>query len=429
MGRALGVEAEDLIREGVELDDARARLIDRRAAIHTSPLAVGGDPDMLRGHQAVRGHRALPGGWLERSQPAITAGGSLDDFRAAAVDAVLLRAGVQLDKAHPAARDVSASVVDLARVCVSRAGRTVSGGTETLIRSAMSSSDFPLILADALHKATRRGYEDEPASHRQWGREQPVQDFRDQHRVILGSAPELESVNEGGEYKQGPMDEDAASYRVAKYGKIVSLTWEALVNDDVSSFLRVQPAMGQAARRKEADTVYGLFGENGGDGPTMQDGVVLFHADHGNLATAGNLDADGLGAGRALLRKQTALGGGYLSLVPRFLIVPAELETEADMLLAAATRHVSQSMEAETPRWLGNLELVVEPRLADDGFYLAADSAQIDHCELGLLEENVQGPSIEEDREFVRDVFRWRVRHVLGAKFLDWRGIVKIPLA
>ena len=292
-----------------------------------------------------------------------------------------------------------------------------------------------------INKATRRGYEDEPASHRAWVRATTVNDFRDQVRPILGSAPELEAVNEGGEYTQGPMDEDSTKYRVAKFGRIVSLTWETLVNDDLGVFVRVQPAMGQAARRKEADLVYALFAENAGAGPTMQDAVALFHASHGNLAASGALNAAALGAGRTILRKQTALGGGHLALTPCFLICPAELETETEILLATATKHVAGSVpaaasggstsaiEATTPIWLTGLTLVVEPRLADDAVYLAADSAQIDTVELGRLAENESGPVIEEEREFSRDVRRWKVRHVFGAKALDWRGMVKVPIA
>ena len=71
---------------------------------------------------------------------------------------------------------------------------------------------------------------------------------------------------EHGEYTEGPMDEDSTSYRIAKFGRIVSLTWETLVNDDLSAFLRVQPALGRAARRVEADTVYALFALNAGAG-------------------------------------------------------------------------------------------------------------------------------------------------------------------
>ncbi len=352
-----------------------------------------------------------------------------NDFRSAAVDAVLLRAGVQVKTPHPAARDVSASVSELARVCLSRSGISVSGSTEKLIKRAMSTSDFSYILQDATHKATLRGYEDEPSSHRQWVRTQPVQDFKQQNRAILGSAPALAQINEGGEYTHGSLSDGGASYTVAKYGKIVSITWEALVNDDLGALLRIQPAMGQAARRKEADLVYAMFAENAGAGPLMQDGVNLFHADHGNIATAGALSATTLGAARSILRKMTALGGGYLSLVPRHLIVPPELETEAEILLASATKHVSSVSEADTPKWLQNLSLVVEPRLGNDAFYLAADSNQVDTAELGLLEENMNGPVLEEEREFGRDVYAWKVRHVAGAKFLDWRGMVKVPLS
>jgi len=404
-------EIEASIKGGVSLDAFRAAAID---AIANAPADRGG-PIMF-----------------DRQDPRIGRGSRIDagddssaDFRAASVDALLVRAGVPLAKPHPAARDVSGSVLDIARTCVSRSGRSVPVGKEDLLKRALSTSDFPLILANSMHAAVRNGYEVEPASHRAWVRPQPVQDFRVQNRPILGSAPALQAVVEGGEYTNGSMSDDSASYSVSKFGRIVTLTWEVLVNDNLGAFLRIQPAMGQAARRLEADTVYTLLASN----PTMQDTVALFHATHGNLGTSGAFDATILGAARALLRKQTAVGGGYLSLVPRYLIVPVEKEMAAEALLAAATRSVT-TVDATTPQWIANLELVVEPRLAATAIYLAADSAQIDTCELGLLEENFGGPMITEDRsaEFRRDEFSWKVRHVIGAKFLDWRGIVKQPV-
>ncbi len=353
-------------------------------------------------------------------------GGS--DFRSAAVDALLLRSGVNVRNAHPAARDISGSIADLARTCVSRAGVTVSGGQERLIKRAFSTDDFPYILQDAVNRATLQGYEDEPSSHRAWVHVQPVKDFRPNNRAILGSAPALDHVLEGAEYTEGSMSDGGTSYKVLKYGKIVSLSWEMLVNDDLGSLLRIQPAMGMAARRKEADLVYAMFAENSAAGPTMQDGTFLFHADHGNIATGGALSATTLGEARAILRKVTALGGGYMSLVPRFMLVPPEIETDAEILLAAATKHVSSTSEAGTPQWLQKLELVVEPRLASNAFYLAAGNSQVDTAELGLLEENMQGPTLDKEEGFGVDSFAYKVRHVAGAKFLDWRGMVKIPL-
>lgn len=355
--------------------------------------------------------------------------GHSDDFRAAACDAIILRAGLALKDPHPAARDVSASVRDLASTCISRAGVTVQSRDDAaLIERAMTTSDFPYILADAMHKSIRMGYEEEPSSHRQWVRTTPVVDFRDQHRPILGSAPALEEVLEAAEYKEGSLSDDSTSYRVAKYGKVVSLSWEALRNDDLSAFIRIQPSMGQAARRKEADVVYDLFALNAGAGPAMQDGTNLFDAAHGNVTAAGAVDDTTLGLARALLRKQTALGGGYLSLVPKYIIVDPDQETALDKLLTLVTRRVL-TVDAAQPEWIGNLEKVVEPRLDGSAFYLAASAGQIDHCELGLLEEQGGTPYVEAQQEFKADVYKWKVRHTFGAKFLDWRGIVKVPLA
>jgi hypothetical protein len=256
----------------------------------------------------------------------------------------------------------------------------------------------------------------------------PVRDFKTQTRPILGSAPGLLQVLEAGEYTEGSMDEDSATYKVSKFGRIVALTWETLVNDDLGAFLRVQPALGQAARRKEADDTYALFALNAGAGPTMQDTVALFHANHGNLGSSAAYDATVLGAARTLLRKQTAVGAGYLSLVPRFLIVPAEREQQSELLLAAASRTLTTAATDVVPGWIGDLRLVVEPTLANGAVYLAASPEQIDTLELGLLEGNEDGPTLETERTFVVDTQRYKVRHVFCPKFLDWRGIVKQPI-
>jgi len=390
---------EDLVSRGVPLEAARAAVLERLAERDA----------------------AVPTDNHVRVEPGFDPG---DDFRAAAIDAILLRAGVHVEKPHAAAGDVSASVFDLAASCLSRAGQPGVHRGPDLLRRAMSTSDFPAILGGTIHAAIRLGYENEPSSHRAWVRAVPVPDFRDQTRLLLGSAPELDEVLEGGEYKNGAMDEDSTSYKVATYGKIISLTWQVIKNDNLNAFVRVQPALGQAARRLEADTVYDLLASNAGAGPTMQDGTALFHANHGNLVANAAFDAAQLGKGRALLRKQKALGGGHLSLVPRFLIVGADKEQQAEILLANASRRATS--EKVTPEWIANLELVVEPRIAATDVYLAADAGQIDTCELGLLDENVNGPSFAENVPFNRNVFEWRVSHNFGAKFIDWRGLVRL---
>jgi ATP-dependent protease ClpP protease subunit len=354
-------------------------------------------------------------------------------FVNAATDALVMRSGIRVENPVAGARDLlHMGVTELARACVSRAGRTVDGmGKSAAIRAALSTSDFPLILENTLNKALRSGYENEPRTHEAWTSKVTVDDFRPQKRPILGSAPDLLPVLEGGEYQYGSLDEDrSVPYAVGKFGRITRLTWETFVNDDLGAFARTTSALGQAAARAEADQVYSSFGENAAAGPTMQDGVALFHADHSNLAASSALlDAAALGAARVLLRRQTAVGGGQLNLVPRFLLVAPEFEQQAEILLAASARSLNQGTNnALVPEWLSNLTLVVEARLTDDAVYLLGGISQIDTVERAWLAAD-NGPVIQADESFNTDDIAYKVRHVFGSRWLDWRGAVKIPIS
>lgn len=357
-----------------------------------------------------------------------------DDFRAGAIDGLLLRAGVPIVNPHPAARDFrNARVVDIARMALSMRGKRASWfGTEQpgdIIRRAMSTGDFQGILADATGKSLRTGYETEPASHRAWCREVTVPNFNPRKRAILGSAPDLKKVNEGGEYPYGALDEDLASYSVEKFGRIIAILWEALVNDDLDAFARLPQALGQASVRLEADNVYALLLANGGAGQTMQDTKTLFHADHANLhGSPVSFDSAALSIARVLLRKQKALGGGSMNLEPRYLLVAPERETEAELLMNRAALVKTSTSESPVSEWVSRLMLVVEDRLPSNAFWLAASSGQVDTCESAFLEGEGR-PTLERREGFNIDGMEMKVRHVHGARFLDWRGLVKVPLS
>lgn len=117
-----------------------------------------------------------------------------DEFIAACTDALLLRGGVSVAKPHAAARDLQGMrLVDIARTVNgwNRGGFGPGIGADrgsdrgfsphNEIRAAMTSSDFPLLLANVADKALMMGYENEPASHRIWTRK-PT-------RTILNRSP------------------------------------------------------------------------------------------------------------------------------------------------------------------------------------------------------------------------------------------------
>ena len=416
--RLPGVEAiaNTAISEGITVAEFRTRVMNSMA-----------DADDAAGGRLNRAPDGYFGGTLE--------GGGSREFIAAASDALLLRSGIRVAQPHPAARDMRGlSVLDLARTCVSRSGRTYTGDSpELVVRAALSTSDFPALLGDTLGKALRQGVENEAATHRQWCVVTEAPDFRTQSRVILGSAPDLLQVEELGEYTNGALAEDKSTLVPGKFGRIVSLSWESILADNLGAFIGLGRSLGQACMRVEADSIYAALISNALNGPTLADTLALFDASRNNTVsivtgTGKPLTAAALGAARAKLRRQKNTGGGLLNLAPRTLIVPPERETEAEMLVAAGTvHHGAAATESQTPAWISGLTVVADPRLVDlDTFYLVADPNTIGTAEIVVVGSE---PTIEEIEEPKRDVLSWKARHAFAAGFVDFRGVVKGTLS
>ena len=158
----------------------------------------------------------------------------------------------------------------------------------------MSTADFPNVLANVANKTLRAGYQAAPQTFRPLVRVVYLSDFKDVSRVQLGEAPQLEKVNEHGEFKRGKMGDAAEKYRLATFGKIVAITRQILINDDLDAFTRIPRSFGVAAANLESDLVWGQITAN----PMMGDGKTLFHAGHKNIGTAGAISTDTVGEAR-----------------------------------------------------------------------------------------------------------------------------------
>ncbi|MCV4633239.1 Clp protease ClpP, partial [Escherichia coli] len=85
------------------------------------------------------------------------------------------------------------------------------------------------------------------------------------------------------------------TYSMLSFGRILGVTRETLINDDLRAFDRIATGFSASARRLENRMVYAQLTGN----PTMADGVALFHSSHGNLAGSGGaISATTLAAAR-----------------------------------------------------------------------------------------------------------------------------------
>lgn len=348
-----------------------------------------------------------------------------DKFRSAATDGIALRAGLPIDKPAEGSDSLRGlRLLDVAKECLVRAGdSTRYHDDDQLIRSAISgTSDFPLILGNVAHKSMALAYQAAPTTFEMWTRKGTVSDFKPHTRYRLSEAEELIEMTQHGEFKHSEIGEADQTVQAGTYGRSFSITRKALINDDLNALSTIPAKYGAAAKRMINRMVYSLINDNVKIGNT-----ALFHATHGNLAsTGGALSVETLGAARAAMRKQKNIGGKeYLNIAPAFLLVPTDLETAAQQLIAST---VDPSKSNTTPNPFANkLTALADPYL-DEGsttaWYLAAAPGMVDTIEVVYL-NGKEMPTMKSMVAFDLLGIKWRIYFDFGVKALDYRGLYK----
>jgi hypothetical protein len=320
------------------------------------------------------------------------------------------------------------TLMDMARDSAERAGiktrgmsrRELAATALNATRSAgmHSTSDFPLILGNTVNRVLRDEYAVQLPTFNEWASRGVAKDFRTMTKVGLGEVGDFKEVKEGAEYEYTTLGEGGESYKVVKYGQIIAITWETLINDDMDAFSRIPRKIVAAATRKQSDIVYAILTGS----HKMSDGKQLFHADHGNLLDGSAISIDSIGKMRLAMREQKGLGGKeYLNLTPKFLITGSANEQ-------AALQYTSTNFAANTPGginvWSGLVKPIIEARIPGNAWYFAASPSAIDTIEYSFL-EGEQELFTEQRQGFEVDGLEIKARMVFGAKAIDWRGLSK----
>ncbi len=260
-----------------------------------------------------------------------------------------------------------------------------------------------------------------------------VNDFRQQKRFRTGGHGLLPTVNQGAPYQPltSPGDEEA-TYTLTKKGGTEDLTFEMVANDDVQAIQDIPNKLGRSA----AITLYRFVWDMLKDNTTATyDSVALFHAgSHANTATGSALSQTTLTAARVAMRKQAAYGNSVelLSLVPRILVVPPELEEIAFQLSRSAVAIPSTPAgPTDTPNIHQNIEPIVIDYYTDTNDWFAiADPAMCPTIEVGFYLGR-QEPELFTQADpnvgsaFNADVQTWKIRHIYNGTVIDHRSFYR----
>lgn len=354
-----------------------------------------------------------------------------ENFRAAAAGAILLRSGMVTDAktvAEGSAELAGASTIRLAEECLRRAGQGVkmTDRPEDIAKRAMSTSDFPLILADVGHKSLVTAFNLADETWSRWCGTVSVPDKRAYYLNSIGELSDINEVKEGAEYQYMTTAEKRESVQVKTYGGLVAITRDMVINDDLNAFTSLPAAQGRAIARKLGDLAFAVLTANG----TMADSVALFYSTHGNLGTAGEISATTLaeavfkmGAQKDVANKQV------LNLTAKFFMSGRKKMPVAEQFFQAVWKDESSKMLPNIyQNYIPLANRIYDSRLdittdtTIDPWYLQADKGM--GVVMAFL-NGVQTPYMEQEQEFDRDVLKFKCRIDAAAAAVDHRGLYK----
>lgn len=410
-------------------------------ALLAQVLAAGATPDQASHQLLVHLGRdiepARPNGapFMETLQD------ETDKHREGAVQALLARAGVageRMDSRNPWRGH---TLLDFARASLERAGVNARGmgplqiaaaafRPDTVLRASaftQGTTDFPVLLENTMHKALQTAYGLAPDTWSKFCAIGSVADFRTHNRYRAGSFGNLDTVNELAEFTNKTIpDGEKSTIAISTKGNIVNISRQAIVNDDLGAFVGLSANLGRAARRTIEADVYALLALNSGAGPNMGDGKAMFHADHGNVGSAGAPTVLLLEAARSLMAVQKDISGNdYLDLRPAVAL--CTMAQGGNMRILNESQYdPDASNKLQRPNLTRGLvrEVVDSPRVYGTSWYLFAEPSVAPAIEVAFL-DGVQEPYLELQNGFEVDGARYKVRLDYGVAGVDYRGAVR----
>lgn len=410
--RQTGMEPDQHIRNGDTLDAVRTAAVNHMIQ-HGAPIHTGArDSDQ-------------------------------DNFRSAAVDAMLLRAGVPVERpAESAEQFRGMSLRDMAIECMSRDNE---GSPASLLRMSKDdlwnmacrqffnpTASFPAILDNAIKKAIVHQYTHVPTTFQLWTNKGSVTDFKmtKDHSYLAGGAGEFLLVGENGELKHDTPKTDLLPQRkIDTYGRQFTMSRQAFINDDIGFITEIPGLYAASAKRTINKQVYNILVKN----PAIFDGVALFDTAHGNLIATGSKPSN-----EAIQRMMMKLllqkdpFGEAIMVQPAFIIVPVGYKFLMTTILASPTINTEGNTQAVNPLYQYREQL----QIVEDGtinalagtdaapWFMVGDPSYAKSLQVDYL-NGQETPTIRRSEVPGQLGYVWDIWLDWGITAVDYRGIAR----
>jgi hypothetical protein len=309
--------------------------------------------------------------------------------------------------------------------------RTAFEADRTLRAAALGFSTISLsgILSNVANKALLESYSAIEAVAPRICAATDVNDFKQITRYRLTGQGTFEKVAPDGELKHAQLTEESYSNQVETYGKIISLTRQMIINDDLGAFLQIPRILGRQSALTVETAVFTLLLAN----PNS-----FFSTTNKNFFSGADtfLQISSLTTAEQLFLDQTDKDGKPILISPAILLVPSSLKVTAQQLMTETRVNETTTTDKPKPgnnphagKWiplatpyLNNKSI---PGFSATAWYLFANPADVAAMEIAYL-RGQRTPVIESgETDFDTLGMKWRGYFDFGVNVQDFRAAVK----
>jgi hypothetical protein len=288
-----------------------------------------------------------------------------------------------------------------------------------------STYNLPGILSDAANKVALETYKAVATTWPLLAKNVSLSNFKAHNLYRLTVAGEMEEVPKSGAIVHGTLSEAEYAVRAKTYGKMIGITRQDVIDDDLQAFTAVPALLTRKAVLAVEKALYKLV---------LTNAASFFGAGNRN-ATSGALGLTGLGAAYKAFREFVDDDGDPTLVMPKYLVVPPALEMLARQLVASVTVVGGSAAGPAANPFAAMFEVLASPYLAeavglseaadDDAYYLFAPAGDYAAVAVGTLNGNA-APTVEQaNYDFDRLGISTRCYFDFGVSFLDPRGAVR----
>ncbi len=316
--------------------------------------------------------------------------------------------------------------LDVVKASLTAAGRDIPASRDDMIRAAFSTADLAGMLGNTANKLLLDAYQAVPSVARTIARPLSANNFKQHTGYRLTGDSAFKLLPPSGEIKHGTLGEASYPYKVDTYARMFGITRNDIINDDLGAMQSVPQTLGRGAAVALEAAFWTLVLANTGN---------FFGVGHLNYISGGTspLDITSLGAAVTKMRQAVDADGVPVLVVPKYLVIPPELETTADALYTSTNIVATGATDLVTPA--GNphankYQPLVVPHLSNANYsgysatawYLFGDPSDVAAFGVAYL-NGVESPTVEsDDAPFNTLGMQFRGYLDFGVCQIDYRG-------